>query len=59
MSIPPPPDGWQLTRQQELLERHRDELDRDRRVERRLTRRELGCLLLVAVVLLVRARYLV
>jgi hypothetical protein len=43
----------------ELAERHEDELDRDRRVERRLTWRELGCLLFVALFILVRARYLV
>jgi hypothetical protein len=41
-----------------LAERHRDELERDGRVERRLTWRELGCLLLVAVFVLVRRRYL-
>ncbi len=42
-----------------LAERHRDELDLDARVERRLTWRELGCLLFVALFVLVRARYLV
>jgi hypothetical protein len=41
-----------------VVERHRVELDRDDRVERRLTWRELGCLLFVAVFVLVRRRYL-
>lgn len=41
-----------------LVERHRDELERDGRVERRLTWRELGCLLFVAVFVVVRRRYL-
>jgi hypothetical protein len=54
VSAPPPDPG--VDRQ--LAERHADELDRDRRVERRLTWRELGCLLFVAAFLLVRARYL-
>ena len=42
----------------ELAERHEDELDHDRRVERRLTWRELGCLVFVAVFVLIRRRYL-
>jgi hypothetical protein len=59
-----PPDrgplpAWRLPPGEELAERHRAELDRDDRAERRLTRRELGCLLLVVVFLLLRARYLV
>lgn len=41
-----------------VAERHRQELDRDGRVERRLTWRELGCLLFVAVFIFVRRRYL-
>ena len=41
-----------------LVERHREELERDSRVERRLTWRELGCLAFVAVFVLVRRRYL-
>jgi hypothetical protein len=41
-----------------VVERHADELERDGRVERMLTWRELGCLLFVALFLLVRARYL-
>jgi hypothetical protein len=50
---PPPDAGAALGR------RHRAELEQDRRVERRLTWRELGCLLFVAVFILIRARYLV
>jgi hypothetical protein len=55
---PGPAPGWRLSPTEELDERHQDELDRDRRVERRLTWHELGCLLLVVLVLLVRERYL-
>jgi hypothetical protein len=60
-AVPAIPAGaplWRLAPAEARLERHRDELDRDVRAERRLARRELGCLVLVAVFLLVRARYL-
>ena len=53
-----PPEVWRLAPDEELAERHTDELDRDVRVERRLAVRELGSLLLVVAFLLVRARYL-
>ena len=49
---------WRLGAGEELAERHHDEVDRDVWVERRLARRELGCLLLVVFFLLLRARYL-
>ena len=55
---PEPEDGWRLGPGEELAERHRDELDRDVRVERHLAWRELGSLLLVGAFLVVRARYL-
>ncbi len=41
-----------------LAQRHRDELERDSRVERRLSWRELGCLVFVAAFVVVRRRYL-
>ena len=55
---PRPDPGWRVAAEERLVEQHDDELDRDVRVERRLAWRELGCLLLVAVFVLVRARYL-
>jgi hypothetical protein len=55
----PPFGQWRLGAGEELAERHHDEVDRDVRVEHRLAWRELGCLLLVVVFILVRARYLV
>jgi hypothetical protein len=53
-----PPAPLVATRDPAVVERHRVELDRDGRVERRLTWRELGCLAFVAVFVLVRRRYL-
>jgi hypothetical protein len=41
-----------------LVERHRGELARDARVERRLTWLELGCLLFVTAFVVLRSRYL-